>query len=382
MTSRTPARPANRAAFTLPELLVVVTVTLILMSILVQASTIITSTVSAAKAQGDFVGQERMAIAVMRRDLQADHFLEEDGKPNQGRRLSDQRTDQATASGTQIMGYKPPLSGYFWASAKGVDNVSNFDEGTDSSGFTSSRSGNHIMQFTIVLPGGAPENTLNADIPFQSTAATTGTCAEVAYFLVSNGTTPTGIAKYKLIRRQRIAARNKDDQPAYRTILNSFTTAQIQATDPPEVMAATGTVGNFNVFNLHDLSQAGNRFGSVSIPRAAISTHRVGEDVLHNHVISFELKFTGSGRTETNGPWPRPFGLPTNNTDYPFDTLPFDGNYDTGDETLNATAGLATSASNQSNPIKPIRITGVQIRLRYWNPSNRQTRQTTTVVDL
>lgn len=396
MTSRTRDRHATRAAFTLPEMLVVITVTLILMSILVQASTVITSTVSEAKAQGDFVSQERMALAVMRRDLQYDHFLDEDTKPNQGRKVSDQRSDFATKSGTTITGYKPPRSGYFWASARPAQlqgtpynaadpNTWSVEEGTDTSGFGSSRSGNHFIQFTVVLPGGSPENTLTATTPDPVNGASTnqfiGTCAEIAYYLEPNLTTPGGVPKYKLIRRQRLVARNTDDAPAYTQILNKTTAPVVSpATDPAEVMVVTGNVGSFQMRHMGEMPTLGNRLFGTLPPggqRTAITTHRVGEDVLHNHVTSFELKFTGSS---ADGSWPRPFAQ---NTDYPYDTLPYNGEYDTGEDALlaNATANLATNASRDGR-IKPIRITGVQIRLRCWNPSNRQTRQTTTVVDL
>lgn len=394
MISRTRNRATarSRAAFTLPEMLVVVTITLILMSILVQASTIITSTVSAAKAQGDFVGQERAALAVMRRDLQFDHFLDEDGNPSptKGRKLSDWRCDQASVAGTRINGYKPPRSGYFWASSKPTDNGQNVDEGADGELTSSSRSGNHFLQFTIVTPGGAPDQTLTADIPVGNTNVITSTCGEVAYFLVANGTTPGGTAKYKLIRRQRLAARNSDDDPAYQQLLNQ---SGAPATDPPEVVACRHNGTRFDMFNMNELTFRANRFG-VPRPMQPIATHRIGEDVLHYHVTSLEFKFTGPHSNNvawtspstpaispTENRWPRPADI---NTDYPYDNLPFDGEFDTGDENMiGASSNLATrTPANSGGAIKPIRITGVQIRLRCWNPSTRSTRQSTIAVDL
>ncbi|MDY3559495.1 type II secretion system GspH family protein [Gemmata sp. JC673] len=404
MTSRTIHRPARRgrAAFTLPELLVVVTVTLILMSILVQATTIITNTVSEAKAQGDFVGQERMAIAVMRRDLQLDHFLEEDGKPNLGRKVSDQRIDQATVV-NGLLTYKPPRSGYFWVYAPPAKSRTgwtydpsqpptwNVEEGDDNAGFGSSRAGSHFMQFTIVVPGGAPQNTLTADVPMGDPNVITGTCAEVAYFLERHNPprTTSGLAGapevYKLIRRQRLAARNTDDDPAYESILKSYLGApkNMPPADPLEVIACSYDSGQtrYDVLNLNNLTPRGSR-----LVRQSISNYRIGEDVLHNYVTSFELKFTGpqTGGVSYLAPatgniWPRPFNL--GNTDYPYDALPFNGEYDTGDESLRAPANLAT-ATVTGPVLKPIRITGIQIRLRCWNPSNKQTRQTTTAVEL
>lgn len=393
---------ARRTAFTLPELLVVVTVTLILMSILVSATGIITNTISSAKAQGDFMGQERAVLAVLRRDLQRDHFLDEDSKPNLGRKVSDQRTDNAVVSGTTIAGYMPPKSGYFWASSRPAvsalpstwninnDATWNFDEGTDGDGFQSSRSGNHFLQFTILLPGGAPEDTIVADVPYANSPATTaypisGTCAEVAYFLVPNGATPNGIAKYKLIRRSRLAARTDDDKPAYSALLAAPPPAPpatvptpVPTADSSEVMAVnSGTT----LLNLADLAQLKNRIGGgdpTSPARQPIGTYRIGEDVLHHHVTSFEVKFTGTAASGIT--WPTPFA--SGNTDYPYDTLPFDGQFDTADASvLGATNGLASS-SNPNGRIKPIRITGVQIRLRCWNPSTKTTRQSTLAVGL
>ncbi len=392
-------RPARRRAFTIVELMVVTVVVLILMSILVAASSIATDTVRAAKAQGDHMAQERAALAILRRDLQYDHFFEEDGKPNLGRRLSDQRTNDLVANGGKLTNYKPPLSGYFFASSIPVDNVSNFYEGVDGEGFQSSRSGNHVLQFTIIVPGGAPENRLTADVPFQNPLNSPsypiiGTCAEVAYFLVGNGTTPGGVNKYKLIRRQRLAARNVDDAPAYSNLLN---TSGANANDPPEVMAVTGAAPNFKMLNMNELTLATNRIARTTIP-----TYRIGEDILLHNVTSFEVKFTGPqvlgvgwGIRDNNGAlvsidtsspndrWPRLF---TTNTDYPYDNLPYDGNYDTFHQNANwdLEANLATTANvaSASAPLKRIRITGAMIRLRCWSPATKSSRQTTMQVDL
>lgn len=397
-TERTASR--DRRAFTLPELLVVVTVTLVLMSILVSASGIITATISNAKAQGDFVAQERATLAILRRDLQYSHFLDEDAKPNHGRRLSDQHTQNMTVSGSTIAGYKPPKYGYFWASSRpavstqlsdwvpGNSATWNFKEGDDAEGFNSSRSANHFLQFTIILPGGEPVSTLTADVPYgnpsnSSAYPITGTCAEVAYFLSPNGTTPAGVPKYKLIRRQRLAARNEDDRPAYEQLLNS---SNVAADDPPEVMAAAPRMpltnpAQFDMFDLNRLTLLGNR-----VSRQSLSAHRTGEDILNHNVTSFEIKFTGpkatgvAWQTEAGTEWPRSFS--SINTDYPYDNLPFDGDYDTTDvNAVSSTTNLAT-ASNQTGRLKPIRITGAMIRLRCWNPSIKTTRQSTLTVDL
>ncbi len=325
-----------------------------------------------------------MAITALKRDLSADHFLDEDTKPNNGRKLSDQRTDRlfeyVDASRTppqRIAGYKPPKSGYFFAySPRGYDNVFNFDEGNDSDGFRSSRSGNHILQFTVIMPGGAPENTITADVPYRSSNQIIGRAAEVAYFLVPDGTTPNGVRKYHLVRRQRLCALNGDDAPAYSSMFSPGPPAGIAAgaapTDPPEVMAMRSTT---QVFNLNDLTFAGNR-----VIRSVITQHRIGEDILLSNVTSFEVKFTGSSGTVA---WPTPFL--SGNSDYPYDNLPFDGAYDTFNQGPNwdlASNMAGSSVGPTTAPLKRIRITGVQIRLRTWDPQTKSTRQTTLVVDL
>ncbi|MBY0459026.1 MAG: hypothetical protein K2V38_16945, partial [Gemmataceae bacterium] len=396
---------------------------LILMSILATAHSIGLDALRQARAQGDLTDQERMAMGVLRRDLQYDHFLEEDGKPNGGRKLSDQRTDRVTVNplnAPTFTGYRPPRAGFFVAFSKPplisnpgwvANNADtwNFYEGADPSGFTSSRAGSHGLHFTIVVPGGAPENTLTADVPFQNSPALgaypiTGRAAEVAYFLVPNGTTPGGVTKYLLIRRQRLCALNGDDQPAYQQLVNNAINAGAARTDPPEVMAVPGA-GPATLFTLGDLTFGGNRMS-----RQPIVTHRIGEDVLLSNVTSLEIKFTGTQApgvpvryapgTETAATtsvtWPRPFQHPSGvllNTDYPYDYLPFDGNYDTftADPRQQAATGVpwdsarnvaGSQAGADSSPLKRIRITGAMIRLRCWDQKTKQTRQTTVTVDL
>ncbi len=407
MICRTPTRDpftarAGRGGFTLVELMVTITIVLIMMSILAVASSIAAETFRGAKVQGDFVAQERAALAVLRRDLTYRHFLEEDGKPNLGRKLSDQRLDKLyvdPATG-RLAGYKPPKSGYFYAESRPAPTALagnpafwdatasgtwNWYENQDGEGFNSSRSGNHVLQFTIITPGGAPEDTLTADVPFQNPLGSSGypiigRAAEVAYFLVPNGQTPNGVGKYKLVRRQRLAAFNDDDRPAYSSLLAN---QAVPITDSSEVMAVnSGTT----VLHLNDLTLAARRLGGSLAPaRAAITAYRVGEDVLLTNVTSFEIKFTGTA----NGiVWPTPFV--NGNTDYPYDNLPFDGKYDTfhqfkGVPTVSPDWDLTTnlaSATNTAGTLKKIRITGVSIRLRCWNQNSKGSRQTTIQVDL
>ena len=374
-----PTAPA-RAGFTLIELMVVMLVTVILMSIIVAATSIGGQIVGESRSKGRIMDQQRVAMTALVNDLKRPHFLE-DGKPNGRQYLSDHRTDRLykDASG-KLAGYTPPRGGYFAASSTPVDGASNFDEGVDGDGFGSSRSGNHSVQFTIIVPGGAPQDTLTADVPYLNNPATTAYpitfhAAEVAYFLVADGQTPNGIKLFKLIRRQRCAAMNQYDASAYSNLLAAPPTAAgpptaaVPTADSSQVIAVnSGTT----VLSLSDLTVPANR-----VPQAAITSLRIGDDVLLTNVVSFELKYIG---VSTVG-WPRSFG-PTN-TDYPYDTLPYDGKYDTFHQMPGWDAGtnLATTAV-PSAPLKPIRITGVRIRLRCWDPRTKGARQTTQEVGL
>ncbi len=439
--------PRARAGFTLPELLVVMLVTIILMSIVVGATSLGGQISGESRAKGRLMDQQRVAMSVLTRDLQLPHFLDE----NKSRlRVSDYRTDQlridpATkriagfdASGRPT-GFKPPRGGYFLAYSPPVDAnptsplSTNFYEGADGDGFDSSRSGNHFVQFTIIVPGGAPQDTLTADVPYLNSPSTTAYpitfhAAEVAYFLVDSGRkTPGGVKLYDLIRRQRGCAMNQYDAPEYAKLLNNIPTTGPAPTmakdDPIQVVAAfdqnatsppnTGPA-KYKVSSLTDLTLSANRFGNAAVPYSApyapINTLRVGDDVLLTNVTSFELKYTGPQANVTwtaqgasdpkSFTWPRPFVPPPSpsppqpNSDYPHDSLPFDGYFDTfhqlrspqapldWDDAQNLAPNRITPPGVQIGALKPIRITGVLIRLRCWDPKSKSSRQTTREVNL
>jgi hypothetical protein len=114
------------------------------------------------------------------------------------------------------------------------------------------------------------------------------------------------------------------------------------------------------------------------------------------NVISFEVKLTGPQAnvgqnafpSDPNSVyWPRPLsgGAGQANSDYPYDYLPFNGEFDTYYQANNwqsqvasaPTAAAPTANTALAYPLKPIRITGIQIRLRSYDPKNQTTRQTT-----
>src|SRR5437868_8877503 len=97
---RRPPRPG----FTLVELMVAAAVCVIIMAILATCFQSGIDTLRQLRSQGDMTDQLRAAEVVIKRDLQAKKFQPEDGKPNQGVRLSDQRLDliqfQTSPNGT------------------------------------------------------------------------------------------------------------------------------------------------------------------------------------------------------------------------------------------------------------------------------------------
>lgn len=309
------------------------------------------------RATADLTAQERMVTSLMTRDLRADHFLEEDGKPNRGRMLRDQRPDQA--------GYKPPRSGYFWTRSSATGTVY---EGTDSDGFYSSRSSAHFIQFSVILPGGRNDQTFSAEVPAYSGNQFFGTAAEVSYYLVPSGKTANGLSDiYDLYRGQRLVGRTSDDAPAYAPAVNAT-----PLTDPPEVMVVDTTTTPRRMRALSELGVSAN--GVRPNPNRLqpytplpLTSPRYGEDKLMSNILSFEVKYTGTSVLPLK--WPTTFDL--GNTDYPYDFLPSTaGEFDTHGQ------------PQQGGTLLKIRITGAQVRIRAYDPQTRTTRQTTFTVDL
>jgi type II secretory pathway component PulJ len=342
LTSRTRAR----RGFTLVELMVAASMCVLGMWLFTWLYKQGLDSFRTAKAQVDLMSQERSVIELLRRDLTADHFLDEDRKPNHGRKLSDQLRTLGT-------GYVLPRGGYF-ETTTAVPPA----EATDSDGFGSWRS-NHSIRFTVVRPGGTPDNQYSVQTPAGGGQQYGGVGAEIAYFLVQSGRTPNGVPLYDLHRRQRLVALNPDYAQAYNGFLASNTAATIA--DAREVFALTNpnaTSGPPQVATFIDVRNS----PALRVPLAPLTTNgRVGDDKILSNVVSFELKYTGTRGPTFTAPFPALFA---GNSDYPYDWLPTTGNtLDTG-----------------NNP--QLRLTGVQVRLRVWNPKTLHARQTSVVIDL
>ena len=300
---------------------------------------------------------------MLEQDLQANHFLSEydTNKPNNGLRLSDQFSTRPQGGFFRI--YSPDTS----------TNTGNSVvlEGVDENTLTSSRATTHYLHFTSILPGG----------PTQYVApigggTTTSPAAEIAYFLDVNN--PTGYANntplYNLIRRQRLVAI---------TVGSLLVNAPLDSTSWTIISMPAQNSSQINALaDLVAIVPTNNRLRPYPhLP--ALTGSQMGDDVLLSNVISFEVKVHGSGLVNGSGQpiWPHPF-TPGQFTDNPFEYLPPNAPpsvngfaFDSGNLPVpNSTSGL--------NLPPPLRVRGLQIRLRIWDPRLQNARQITVVQDM
>lgn len=354
----------NRSGFTLVELMVAAAICVIIMSVLATVFQLSIDTMREMRSHTDLADQLRAASEVMKRDLRASHFMPQEGKPNMGLRVSDQRLDQFTAPN-----WPAPLGGFFRIRSTSVT-----PEGLDAQAIYSTRADSnagHLLHFTTVLSGSASQGTTQGGGSDQNlfAAQVNGTMysspsAEIAYFLDPTPTGSTGsLSTYNLIRRQRLVAYGASDQ-------GTFPPNGTDTTVDPGVISLSTTNTVNTMANLVDWT---NRLGGASgVPKVAgndsqlssLST-RLGDDIMLSNVISFEVKVNWTTSTSGGSPAGRAFG---SNTDYPFDTLQ-DG------------SGNAEFDTRPSPP-QMIRVIAVQIRIRIWDPKIHNARQITIVQDL
>jgi hypothetical protein len=387
----------KRRGVTLVEMLVATAMCILGMWMLTWMFQQATASFSLANAQATLTGQQRMVAQIMTRDLEADKFPEDDNRQNRGRKLADQRLDLLNVPG---IGYTPPRGGYFWAkstpasTAANSVNVAEAGGLSDGYGFYSSRSADHFIQVTVILPDN-PGNRFYADVPAGGGNPAPGLAAEISYFLVPAGRTTTGIPFYDLMRVQRVAAQTGYDALDYQ---QKWVNPAL-ALAPPDAVDEVMTVLNGQMQMLGDgrapvdltipVGFANSpRFAMPANPLASrtgrlVTSRRYGEDRLMSQVLSFEIKFTGtlgpgSGLTT---PWPTPFA--NGNSDYPFDVLPFNGEFDTFSTRVpnwNTNPNYKATAANPGGNMKPLRITGALIVIRsLQGTSTRQTRITVSL---
>lgn len=403
----------KRTGFTLVELMVAMALTLFVMVILTQAFVTALETFAAMKGIGDMQQNLRTAVVVLRNDLIQDHF---EGK----RRLSDLDANGAPL----ILGANQKLqNGFFvvrqssaWVAAGSATNATPYvNEGADANGLASFRANDQMLYMTVKRRGNRKENMFtatlldppnganislffgqktaynmtSADLPYNtwvppySAGSAAGfyasQWAEVCYYLVRTGSTEEpnnpastlGTPTFALYRAQFVMTPDGGTTttgvssvyktPGYSaanlgtlatTIFGGMSTNPMPFGAPTNLMfyspadAATGmrvipNVAAFTPPALPDDPSADPRFASHS-----------------NHVLSSVLSF--HIRVMPTG------GL--NFVDVTSLTGAVPGIYDTVNL---GNAGYANTG-----------LKAIQITLRVWDPSSRQSRQMTIVQDL
>jgi type II secretory pathway pseudopilin PulG len=377
----------SRPGFTLVELMVSAAVCVLIMAILANCFQVGIDTMRHMKSTGDMAEQLRAASTVLRRDLAAEHFLPEVGKPRGGTRVSDQRMDLA---GT-ISGWTPPTGGFFR-----VRSTSVIPEGDDTliGSTRADHTSGHLIHMTCILSGKSDHELYYATAPLAPTpVALSSPAAEVAYFLdpTPRGTTVPGgsVQLYQLIRRQRLVPRTDADAAKFEAARTTDADMDGIPDGLPVVSIrndGTAMAPDWRLNRLENLTLPRNRLGGAGGGPVATTDAgnlsplavpgRLGDDVLLSGVISFEVKLCWTSE-DLAEPLPRPFAPPTV-TDTPFDTI--QDAY--GNATLPRVSRLETDFDTGATPHLKVCVRAIQVRIRVWDPKLQNARQVTIVQDL
>jgi prepilin-type N-terminal cleavage/methylation domain-containing protein len=390
----------RRPGFTLVELMVSAAIVVIIMAILATAFTTGIDTMRQMRSAGDLMDQLRAAKEIINRDLRAPHFVSQDGKPNMGLRLSDQRADLYTTNPATNQ-WVTPRGGFFH-----IRSTPATVEGQDANGLQSTMTTGHLLHFPVVLQGGTDQNQFSGLIPAAGGIKYVSSAAEVAYFLaataplsMSNGNNTGSLPLYNLMRRQRLVALTDADvasfTPAFRPPSGVLDTPPTVAN---EVLSLRGGFPGWQMNRMTDLVDPNFRLGgggfvpapaiNPTTPTVLTSGNRIGDDILLSNVISFEVRVSWVPGAGVAAPRPYPNGgtavaqvtqgtdLGSATTDYPFDTLPSPFYFDTS---------VHQNPNNANSPLVPsqaIWVKALQIKVRVWDPKMKTARQMTLVVDM
>jgi Prokaryotic N-terminal methylation motif len=406
-----------RSGFTLVELMVAAALTILIMTVISMAFQSGLTTLSHLRSMGDLAERLRIAQDRLRDDLEAEHF--DRGTALSPLKLSDVRYDLiGTGSG-----FIQPSGGYFRLEQHTVATLptpplslltGNIYESRDSLDLFATRSnmafGGSALEFTITRPLTHPDklltgqNLIGPSLQQQSLTDTDlsdqyiARWARVRWELVPS-TSINGIQLYTLHRNVRLLAnRNSAAYPV--TVPLADTESQFLLSFNPTTRV------------VHDIVTATQN--STVQPRPAIVSPPIGSanygsDIVLTNVVSFEVKPMWTADLTTPLPYPPhrdPRRLlpvtavdsaitrnaPTlpgpsmTNSDYPFDDLPQNINaFDTSaKEGTNNTLAIdpTTNPPNAATIPFRARITGVQIKIRVYEPKNNMTRQSTIIVKL
>lgn len=381
----------RRAGFTLVEMLVAAGLTLLIMTVLASGFQAGLQSLSHLKSAADLADRLRNAEALLRLDMNAEHF---DGGGSPGiLRPSDLRFDRDPTV--------RPLGGFVQI-RQGTGSAI---EGIDQDSLTSTRALTHGLSMTVRRQGrtpgelfaavdtGAQMGTVIGSNPADvAPAGYTATMfmsdwAEVHWFLdLNRPTVQNGVTTYPLCRRVRLLTKNQVPNAAPPpTAANPL--ADVVSADP-----RPGPTGTGNTNTLATIANPVLRLGGGGTPASIqaalpnppgpnVQNPRYGDDIVITNVVSFEVKPTWESVPATT-PLPRinagPVGSAWLNADYPFDDFPvltgqpaltvFDTN-------LGGFSSAIAVAPTPQPTVFPARITGAQIKIRVYDGKNLMARQ-------
>jgi prepilin-type N-terminal cleavage/methylation domain-containing protein len=377
-----PAGNRSRSAFTLVELMVAMALSLFLMTILTEAFAVSMDTFRGLRAIGDMQDTLRNAVREMGEDLSSPHF-------EGGRKMSD-----------NDFWMEPRREGFFYmkgtpipATAGGT--VAAANEGNDANGVVSSRATDHMMHFTVRRQGYRPTSfftynlsPLNARCTagdysadaYYGNAALSSQWAQIAYFLRPMTGTPTPatpeslvagtpVPLYNLYRAQILVIPYRDSVP-------------VNAIGSP---APSAVANNSTIFlSPNDLAmttvEAGRGFYPPTAANPANRLDPTQVSLVCTNVVSFQIRLLVQQRLII------PNTATLTDPVHPTVSVIDMQNCATGANAADPTAvdSTAVSIPTWANPVgsSPVRIMGVQIRLRIYDPASGLARQNTLVQSL
>ncbi|MBA2225971.1 PulJ/GspJ family protein [Thermogemmata fonticola] len=390
----------RRGGYTLVEVMVALGLSVLTMWILAEAFRIGLEMIGQARAQAQLMTQLSAVGNILHRDLVVAHpFLPDDNRPNRGLRLSDQRLDRLTASG---QGWTPPPGGFFRIISPDSTIVQ-----TDSEGLNIYSATNHALHFTAILPDNDSDPYhVQVDYGPAGIQVVQSRAAEIAYFLADTGnvTGAGGLPLYNLMRRQRLVA--VDDNSRAKLWAPSGGVVPVNYTS---LIASDLVKGPWTLQEIRHpsrrlplspvtipVSPSGSPYPLVLPVTDAVN---YGTDILLSNVLSFEVRVNWDPNPDLalNSSLP-PRGLAQGNTEFPYDNLgsanpsqPIPGlnlgrnstlpaTFDTWHDETGWTTGpnAAFSTSNSPGPLPlAIRVKGIQITIRVFDPKTRSVRQNT-----
>ncbi len=361
---------ARRSGFTLVELIVAAGLTVLIMAVLATGFQVGLQSLSTLKSAGDLADRLRTTETMLRLDLDAPHF--------------DTGSNPGSLPLSELGIGVAPAGGFFQIRQGGASVL----EGIDQDSLSSTRvvtsaipvavtaSTTHSLSMTVRRTGKTPGDlfaavdggvgTILAQPANQMDVAVTGSTyvtdwAEVHWFLdTSRPVVQNGVTTFPLCRRVRLLTKSPPPLPPAPP---GSSLAEVVSADP---------AGNTNT--LATIANPANRLVPAAFTALA-NPVRFGDDIVITNVVSFEVKPTW--QPVVGGPAPRTNFAPSApsvlNADFPFDDLSPGNGVNTVFDTF--LGGFAPAITSPANQVTPVRITGVQIKIRVYDAKNKLTRQ-------